>query len=392
MLPVTTETPIYPTITFPVSSDTLEPATTETQTYEVPTSSKTMEPVSQTTSKYPISSSTNTEAPVTRPTTITYPASKPTYTSTYTFTSVYTYSGVVTTETKTGTTTWCPGEYPTSGNKPGLSTYPTQRDPSSTPTYTSTYIQSTTYTITSCHPTVTKCALGQLTSEIYTVTTTWCPGVEEPTQVVEVYPALSTEDPVKHYTDGPYLSPVVNYNLLPHTTSTYTQKTTYTVTSCHPTVTKCYIGSIITDTHTLTSTYPAEDASATSIYFTQPVLSDASPTTTDLITLGSLPTAHGAASQDQGRGTFAFSASTFKISTHSGVAESSAAASGPAEENPQGGDQQSPTVTSKADPIEGIQTDAALGLQPTYATAGSSRIHATCILVCLIPFLGNILG
>lgn len=44
------------------------------------------------------------------------------------------------------------------------------------PTYTSTLTTTSIYTITSCPPVVTKCPIGQITTEIITSTTTYCPG------------------------------------------------------------------------------------------------------------------------------------------------------------------------------------------------------------------------
>ena len=56
--------------------------------------------------------------------------------------------------------------------------------PTSTPsiTYTSTYCETTSYTVTKCPPTVAHCPAdyGYETTETLTYTTTWCPDTEGP--------------------------------------------------------------------------------------------------------------------------------------------------------------------------------------------------------------------
>lgn len=51
------------------------------------------------------------------------------------------------------------------------------------PTYTSTFLTTTTYTITSCPPVVTNCPVGRVTTEVITSYTTWCPGEQTATRV-----------------------------------------------------------------------------------------------------------------------------------------------------------------------------------------------------------------
>lgn len=119
----------------PVTSTTTTTSQTSTKTSstEKPTSTKTTETETKTKTK---TSSTGTATKTHSVTSSTGTASQPTVTS----------------STHWGNTT------------------------TAAPTYTSTFTTTKVYTITSCPPTVTKCPVGHVTTEIVTSLTTWCPG------------------------------------------------------------------------------------------------------------------------------------------------------------------------------------------------------------------------
>jgi chitinase len=97
-------------------------------------------------------------------------------------------------------------------------------------TVTSAITTTTVYTITSCAPTVTYCPIGEVTTDVITYLTTYCPGSETATPTV-------TADPKTTYTD------------------TYTMTTVYTVTVCPAMVTDCPVGKLTTATYLSTTTW-----------------------------------------------------------------------------------------------------------------------------------------
>ncbi|TVY41820.1 hypothetical protein LOCC1_G007481 [Lachnellula occidentalis] len=103
---------------------------------------------------------------------------------------------------------------------------------STVPYTTSTISQTKVYTVTSCAATVTDCParIGKVTTEI-SVTTTYCP-VSGASSTAIVLPPPTTAA----------LS-----------TGTVTQTTTYTISSCAPTVTNCPYGSTTTSTYLQTT-------------------------------------------------------------------------------------------------------------------------------------------
>ncbi|TLS29389.1 hypothetical protein PpBr36_01952 [Pyricularia pennisetigena] len=103
---------------------------------------------------------------------------------------------------------------------------------------TSTITTTKTYVITSCAPTVTKCPIGQVTSEVV-ITTTVCPVTSTATRPVTTATGSAT-------TKKPEQS----------ITSTLTTTKTYIITSCAPTVTKCPIGQVTSEVVTTTTVCP----------------------------------------------------------------------------------------------------------------------------------------
>ena len=95
-----------------------------------------------------------------------------------------------------GNTTRPPTSSTTTATRPSSTSYHTY---SPSITYTSTYYETTKYTITSCAPTVTYCAGGGSyeTTEVLTLTTTWCPDDSSPESSyvpgIVFYPSYSTE-------------------------------------------------------------------------------------------------------------------------------------------------------------------------------------------------------
>ncbi|OAQ85755.1 peptidase A1 [Purpureocillium lilacinum] len=162
-----------PTITSVTNSTTAVPTTTpKTSTHATVShthghnSTVTSKPSHPSSSKpFPTVTWHNTTAP-------------PTYTSTYTSTNTYTVTscppyvtgcpiGSVTTETITGTTTWCPGQSSSSALPPTTTAPPS-------PSITSIFTTTKTHTITDC-PGEGPCTKGQVTTEVLTKTTYLCP-------------------------------------------------------------------------------------------------------------------------------------------------------------------------------------------------------------------------
>lgn len=90
---------------------------------------------------------------------------------------------------------------------------------------TSTVYTTSTYTITSCAPSVTDCAKGRVVTETIPLYTTVCPVAE-------------TALPAKPTTTG---------GTAARTTSTVYTTKTYTITSCAPYVTNCPVGKVTTE-------------------------------------------------------------------------------------------------------------------------------------------------
>jgi hypothetical protein len=104
----------------------------------------------------------------------------------------------------------------------------------------STVYTTISYTITSCHSTETECSasIGLVTTDIISLYTTICP------ETVPTSSASSTEPSLEM-------------------TSTIYTTVTYTITSCHPTVTNCPIGHITTNKISVyTTVCPAETHAA----------------------------------------------------------------------------------------------------------------------------------
>ncbi|KAH8902014.1 acid protease [Coniochaeta sp. PMI_546] len=100
-----------------------------------------------------------------------------------------------TTSTTPGSKTTTPGSQITSS-----SSYPNTTNPA---TITSTFSSTTVYTITSCPPTVNQCPYGHATTEVVTLTTTFCPAstalyptTERPATTLSISaPCLNCDNP-----------------------------------------------------------------------------------------------------------------------------------------------------------------------------------------------------
>jgi len=91
------------------------------------------------------------------------------------------------------------------------------------PYTTSTVYATSVYTITSCAPTVTNCParIGQVTTEIISLYTTYCP--------------VAASATAAHSTPAPYSSAAAGG----YSTSTVYSTATVTISKCHPDVTNC---------------------------------------------------------------------------------------------------------------------------------------------------------
>ncbi|KAL3957372.1 hypothetical protein ACCO45_007950 [Purpureocillium lilacinum] len=233
-----------PTITSVTNSTTAVPTTTpKTSTHATVShthghnSTVTSKPSHPSSSKtFPTATWHNTTAP-------------PTYTSTYTSTNTYTVTscppyvtgcpiGSVTTETITGTTTWCPGQSSSSALPPTTTAPPS-------PSITSIFTTTKTHTITDC-PGEGPCTKGQVTTEVLTKTTYLCPESTATWTIPRTHTCGEGESgckPAPAETTPAESSPVqppVPTNTVPGTISTVTRPTTGapgSVTSAPPSVT-----------------------------------------------------------------------------------------------------------------------------------------------------------
>lgn len=152
----------------PVTSSSTTSSSTTTTTTTSPTSSST-----EVTTTSSTSTTTDATTSATSTTTgVTTSSSVPTTTD-VTTSSVPTSTGVTTSSGST-ITSMTSSSVPTGT---GITSMPwSNMTTTAAPTYTSTYLTTTTYTITSCAPTVTNCPVGHVTTEVITSYTTWCPG------------------------------------------------------------------------------------------------------------------------------------------------------------------------------------------------------------------------
>ncbi|KAI6367089.1 hypothetical protein MCOR25_005011 [Pyricularia grisea] len=164
------------------------------------------------------------------------------------------------TATGTGSATTVTGSGSTSTITPiGTLTAPTGTATTKQPeqSVTSTITTTKTYTITSCAPTVTKCSIGQVTSEVVT-TTTVCPVTATGTgSATTATGSTSTITPIGTPT-GTATTKATTKTPEQSVTSTITTTKTYTITSCAPTVTKCPIGQVTSEVITTTTICPPE--------------------------------------------------------------------------------------------------------------------------------------
>ena len=112
--------------------------------------------------------------------------------------------------------------------------YPTDKPYWPRPSKTSTIYATSTYTVSSCAPTVTKCPYGKTTTKVIAISTTVCPDDDDD---------YRTTDIPRGYTR-----------------STIYATRTYTVTACKPEVTKCPYGQVTTSVVPVTTTIcPIDD-------------------------------------------------------------------------------------------------------------------------------------
>ncbi|KAI1842274.1 hypothetical protein JX266_011559 [Neoarthrinium moseri] len=152
------------------------------------------------------SSSTGISSPITTVPAPPYPMNSTTALSTAETSPVFT--SVTTFETSSGSVDPTAADttlvYPTAPTYNAVTiptSYMTYNSKKST--YTSTYAVTTTYAINLCHPRVTNCSVYKSTTEVHTITTTWCP---EDTQQPTVYgnhkvpkPTRSAEPHAQNY-------------------------------------------------------------------------------------------------------------------------------------------------------------------------------------------------
>ncbi|OAQ64839.1 secreted aspartic proteinase [Pochonia chlamydosporia 170] len=172
----------------------------------------TSKPLTTTSKPFPTVSWHNTTAP-------------PTYTSTFTTTNVHTVTscppyvtgcpiGSVTTETITGTTTWCPGN---TTPKPPQTTETEAPTPTitSAPSITSVFTTTKTHTITSC-PGEGSCNGGHVTTEVITSTTYFCP---ESTATFTIPRTHTCREGDSGCNPGDETTTTVTVTVQPHTTA-----------------------------------------------------------------------------------------------------------------------------------------------------------------------------
>ncbi|KAH8747426.1 aspartic peptidase domain-containing protein [Hyaloscypha sp. PMI_1271] len=158
-------------------------------------------------------------------------------------------------------------------SKPTVSTSSSTRYSNSTTKATypsstlSTVYSTTTYTVSSCAPTVTNCPYGHLTTETISLYTTYCPVEATSTPVAATYtpiaiaftpvaltPVAATYTPIAIAFTPVAVTPVaVTYAPVPTTyapiQSLVYVTTTYTISSCAPSVEHCPYGSTTTETY-----------------------------------------------------------------------------------------------------------------------------------------------
>ncbi|PHH62345.1 hypothetical protein CDD81_7207 [Ophiocordyceps australis] len=140
-----------------------------------------------------------------------------------------------------------------------------------------------TFTISSCAPSVTKCRLGQVTTQVVTTTktvtqhlahSTWAANKADEAQTTRTYTVTSCAPTVVNCRLGQVItqtdtSTKTATQHLAHSTWAANKvdeaqtTRTYTVTSCAPTVTNCRLGQVTTETAPLTETpsWPRLEAS-----------------------------------------------------------------------------------------------------------------------------------